>query len=394
MKAVVVGSVNCLCTEYAIVLKGYCDEVIHYHECDRGDLLNNPLKRWGAMSSSLTAGLVLKKNSYRQLFFYLFPRLFKRRLLADINNTDIVFLSGEAISLASSIEGSGKIVVALGYGNDISLFCNPAWPELARSKRRGIKKLLDGFLVWLHASFVKAQVAGLRKCSHYAYFIEGFDPQIDRLLTETMHGSSARRLPRYSMNLSLLLKVAQVSLPLDLGDDYTILFPVRFSSEDKLYGDKGWRLLFDGIKRYKAMSGRKFKCICFKKGDFKTAQEYSRGVSVDDVVEWHEIVEFAKLVRYYKASDVVVEQLGSHWIGQGLWTMALGKPLISKLATAAQSTFFQGSGILDAEDAESFATHLVACESEQFRAKVGAISKSFVEKKATMESEFDCWGLL
>ena len=54
---------------------------------------------------------------------------------------DIILLSGPSISLARLIQNEGKKIVALSYGNDISHYCNRAWPKLAVVNVRGLKRI-------------------------------------------------------------------------------------------------------------------------------------------------------------------------------------------------------------------------------------------------------------
>jgi len=393
MKALVIGSMNCMPTEYAILLAKYCEEVVHYYDADGNDTLSNPTIRWGDKSRERTRGISLKKIFIRHHLSYLLPRLFHYNLVFQLSRADLAILSGPSISLARLVKGSGKIV-ALSYGNDISLYCNPAWPEMAVEKVRGIKAIIKPQLIFLHSQFVKLQTAGLRSCTHYSYFITGMHPEIDSLLDRILVGVNRPiRLPRYSINLSVPCTDRRADLLPHLKDAYRILFPVRFS-DNELLGNKGWTLLFDGLRKYRSLGGKPFVCVCFKKGDYSAAQAYAKGIGIDDVIEWHDVVPFDTLEQYFTSADVVIEQLGSHWIGQGLYAMALGKPVIGRLTTEKQIEFFAGSGLLTANDADSLADQLVNCESERFREEVGNRSSAFVPAKAAIEPEFVKWGIL
>jgi glycosyltransferase involved in cell wall biosynthesis len=394
MKALVIGSMNCMPTEYAILLTKYCEEVVHYYDADENDTLSNPTIRWGDKSGERTKGISLRKISIRHHLSYLLPRLLHYELVSQLIRADLVILSGPAISLARLVKGSRKRIVALSYGSDISLYCNPAWPEMAVENVRGIKAVFKSQLKFLQSQFVKFQTAGLRGCTHYSYFIAGMDPEIDSLLDRLLAGAKRPiRLPRYSISLSVLDGHKRADQLLHLKDAFKILFPVRFS-DNELLGNKGWRLLLDGLRKYRALSGRPFACVCFRKGDYAAAQAYAKEIGVDDVIEWHDVVPFDTLERYFVSADVVIEQLGSHWISQGLFAMALGKPVIGRLATEQQIEFFAGSGLLAVHDVDSLAGQLVNCEAEAFREEAGRRSRAFVPAKAAIEPEFLKWGIL
>ena len=395
MKAVVVGSMNCMPTEYAILLKRYCSEVVHYYDADEQDTLNNPVIRWGVGSSARTYGLCIKKLRLHHHLSYLFPRLLHFGLLAEMKSADVILLSGPNISLARLLEKTGKKIVALSYGNDISLYCNPDWPEMALAEVRGVKRIVMPLLRWLKSAFVKLQIAGLNSCTHYSYFIPGVDLETDALLDRILVGKhKPTRLPRYSINIDNLERDEfEDQLP-HFVDIYRIVFPVRFSEGNELLGNKGWRLLFDGLKEYKTVAGKRFKCVCFRKGNFLAAMDYAKMLGIDDVIEWHDTVAFDTIIQYYRSADVVIEQLGSHWIGQGLYAMALGKPVIGRCSTEKQTGFFKESGLLFAEDVAALVGHLVRCEDKGVCEKIGKQSREFVRTKAAIEAEFLQWGIL
>lgn len=393
MKALVIGSMNCMPTEYAILLKKYCEEVVHYYDAGALDTLSNPKIRWGDKSKNKTHGISVRKIIFRHYLSYLLPRLFHHKMISELNSADLIILSGPSISLARLVSVPGKKVIALSYGSDISLFCNPGWPTMTVPKTCGLKGMVTPHLRLLRSKFVKMQVAGLKSCTHYSYFINGLDPETDDLLDKIFFDAiHPVRLPRYSIGLGILDMNNHTNPFLHHGDLYKILFPVRFS-EHELLGNKGWRMLFDSLQKYKIVSKRKFICICFKKGNYYAAQTYAKEIGVDDVIEWQEVVAFDALVQYYRNADVVVEQLGSHWVAQGLFAMALGKPVIGRVSTARQIDFFKESGLLTVENVDSLVLHLLNCESESYRDDVGNQSRTFVPARAEIEQEFAKWGL-
>lgn len=394
MRALVIGSMNCMPTEYAILLKKYCKEVIHYYDAGERDTLSNPTIRWGKKSKEKTKGIILRKIFFSHYLYYLLPRIFHYNLIFQLYRANLIILSGPAISLARLVKGLEKNVIALSYGSDISLFCNPSWPDMPVQETAGMRGIITRHLGFLKAQFLKLQISGLRSCTHYSYFIAGIDPETDVLIDQILVGiNHPIRLPRYSISLDILDNDEYTDQLPHLKDVYKILFPVRFC-EDELLGNKGWRLLFDGLKKYKSVSERKFICICFKKGNHTEALAYAKEIGVDKFIEWHEVVPFNTLKQYYLSAHVVIEQLGSHWIAQGLFAMALGKPVIGRVATEKQGEFFEGSGLLTVNDAESLAEQLVNCESESFRKEIGNKSRAFVPMKAAIEPEFMKWGIL
>ena len=378
-------------TEYAIVLKKYFETVVHYYDAPATDTLSNPTVRWGEQSSIRTTGIVLRSLYFSKYVFFLLPRIFHQKILKDLDDANLIILSGASISLARFLKTQGKKIIALSYGSDISLFCNPIWPSKPVPNASRTKALLGKYLKPLKSKFSEYQTEGLRSCTHYSYFIPGLDPDTDTLLVNILKDRAKPiRLPRYSIDLSILDQVNSGTQLLHLKSRYKILFPVRFSDDD-LMGNKGWRLLFDALNAYREKGHLTFTCVCFKKGNYVSAQKYAENLNLGEYIEWHEIVPFGTLQQYYFAADVVVEQLGSHWIGQGLFAMAIGKPLIGRVSTPIQASFFEGSGLLAVSDLKSLVEHLINCESESFRTKVGNLSRRFIPLNAAIEPEFLRW---
>jgi glycosyltransferase involved in cell wall biosynthesis len=393
-QALVVGSMNCMPTEYAIMLTRHFDRVVHFYDAGRHDSLSNPRIRWGAKSAQRTQGIELRKLLFRHYVWFLLPQLFHRRLIRQIRESDLVLLSGPAISLARLVPAGTRRIIALSYGGDISIFCSRHWPSAAPARARNWRGRIASKLGWLKARFVDAQVAGLRSCTHYSYFIEGLDVKTDALIEEVLAGSGPKvRLPRYSIGLDILEHTPDPAVLRQHAGRYKILFPVRFC-DDELFGDKGWRLLFDGLKQFREISSRPFVCVCFEKGDHRVARDYAAAIGVADLLEWRAVVPFDTLVDHYHAADVVVEQLGSHWIAQGLFAMALGKPVIGRLTTDAQHAFFHDSGLLAVHDEASLVDALVRCQSAELRERIGAQSRAFVPARAAIAPEFERWGVV
>jgi len=382
-------------TEYAILLKKYCSEVVHFFDADKQDALSNPLIHWGVNSNARTAGIKIKELKIHHHLSYLFPRVFHSGLLAEMRSADLILLSGPNISLARLLEKAGKKIVALSYGNDISFYCNPEWPQMAMTEVRGAKKVIAPLLLRLKSAFVKLQIAGLNSCTHYSYFIPGVDIETDALLDRILVGKHQPvRVSRYSINIDNLERDEFKDQLPHLVDTYRIVFPVRFSEGNELLGNKGWRLLFDGLKEYKTVASKRFKCVCFRKGDFLAAMDYAKTLGIDDVIEWCDTVSFDTIVQYYRSADIVIEQLGSHWIGQGLYAMALGKPVIGRCSTEKQIDFFKESGLLFTDDVATLVRHLVRCEDKIERESIGEQSRKFARTRTAIEPELLRWDIL
>jgi hypothetical protein len=86
---------------------------------------------------------------------------------------------------------------------------------------------------------------------------------------------------------------------------------------------------------------------------------------------------------YYEQSDILFDQVGSHWLGGvGMYAAYMGKPLI---ANARLDVFGDVWGddvpILDASSVDDIFRHLVNCQNYEYRKQVGEASHLFMKEK-------------
>ncbi len=74
----------------------------------------------------------------------------------------------------------------------------------------------------------------------------------------------------------------------------------------------------------------------------------------------------------------MLDQVGKHWIGGGVYAMYIGKPLV---ANAKNLGFLGPTPIMHAEDAQGVFECLVALTDSEFRRDVGQRSRAFAELK-------------
>lgn len=392
--AIVVGSMNCMPTEYAKLLARRGWLVTHYSDADANDTLSNPLLRHKGITN--TVNLTVHKLRFTHPISYLFPNLFHRRLVAELNESDLVILSGAAISLARLIKRTNeKDVIAIGYGDDVSVLCNIEWPSTRLNQRGFFSRITFGGLTFLlHARLVTLQRAGLGSCTHFAYFPKDFDDKTDKMLCGITKGDTPKRLSRYSISTDNLPKL-HVSPLAKVKADMKVMFPVRFSSSSEVFLGKGWRIFIEGVDAFiRLRTEVDVVFYCFNKGDMlDEAKEYARYLGVDSKIQWLNVVPFEDLFSLMNDVDVIVDQLGEQWLGVGMWGALLGKPVISNLSNPSIQEKFKGSCFLHALNAQQFALQLQACESADFRLRARETNTRFAFEKLSLEAEFDTWGV-
>ena len=391
---VIVGSMNCMPTEYAMLLSKQGWKVFHYIDANANDALSNPL-----LSNRYTEDSIefnISKMKFKHPLSFLLPNLLHRKILTELNMCDLVFLSGASISLARLIKKQdSRKVLALGYGDDLSVFCNTEWP-LARLKQRSwATKFLFGWLVFfLQILLVSFQRKGLAACTHVAYFPQGFDKKTDIILNELIRDNKPQRLTRYSISTANV-PVLQSTFLSTKKMGMKVMFPVRFSSSSDIFLGKGWKIFIEGVASYvKIRPNTDTIFYCFNKGDLlDEAKIYALNLGVENKIEWLDVVPFDILYSYMNNVDVIVDQLGDQWLGVGMWGALLGKPVISNLSKPSIEEKFSGSFFLHAADAQQLSSQLISCESLEFRAHAAEINTRFAIDKLSLESEFLTWGL-
>lgn len=391
--ATVVGSMNCMPTEYASLLADRGYEVIHYYDAADQDSLSNPTVSW--RNTLPINNLRLQKVRWFHPFTYLLPFIFHKTVLRDIEQSKIVILSGLNISLARlTVFDPNITLLALGYGDDLSVFLNPLWPKQRFLERGLLQKIFFGWIVYfLHARLVRLQKSGLSNCKYVTYFPTGFDPRTDSILSELSTLTGIRRLTRYSINTKRL-PVLQSTHINEHRSSLKVIFPVRFGSSSDIFLDKGWPIFISGVAEYfrkRPKSDALF--YCFNKGDTCEAKAMATSLGIETRFQWIDTVVFDELYSMMNDCDVVIDQLGIQWSGVGMWGGLLGKVVISNLESPAKKKYFENSHFLNANSAYALAEHLILCESITFRRITAESSQRFAASTFDLHSEFDSWGL-
>ena len=389
---VVVGSMNCMPTEYSIVLAELGANVIHYYDAEPNDSLSNPLLRYPTITK--VKNLSLKKLKCRHTMHFIASRLLHSSITDELKSADIVILSGPAISLARFLKRN-RVVIAIGYGDDISAFCNPEWPFFNFKRRSLFQRIMFGWILFLlQKYFVCLQRRGLSSSTIYSYFIPGLDIRTDLILSNLIRSNKPTRVSRYSISTKNVPELKD-SLVKKIDARLKVIFPVRFSSSSVMFADKGWRNFINYANSYIEAKKKDFEAvafICFNKGDqVDEAKIALKALSIDRYFHWFDVVPFHDLYSMMNDSDVVVDQLGDQWVGVGLWGGLLGKPVICNLSTKAKRDMFRDSYFLHASNREQFCDHLSQCESLEFVNGAKKINPLVVNERFSIEKEIDQW---
>lgn len=160
------------------------------------------------------------------------------------------------------------------------------------------------------------------------------------------------------------------------GGDFFVLTSMRLDNQWK-----GAALVLEGFARF-ARTAPGARLVILGWGvDQKTAMARLAELGVLDRVLLLPVVGKARLARYLRAADALIEQFVLGYYGaSGLEAMATGLPVIMRIERAQYDALVPSGAppVLDAENADEVAAHLVHLhESETFRREVGKATRGW-----------------
>ncbi len=246
----------------------------------------------------------------------------------------------------------------------------------------------------IHLWIVSIQKNGLACCSHVSYFPVGHDIIADLIISDLSTRFGLVRLARHSISIDNLPAVKPTFLS-RRPSRFKVLFPVRFSPSDAISFDKGWRCFIDGAINFLSFYPlEKVEFYCFEKGQcVNDAKKIIFDSGFSDSFTWLNTVPFHELYSLFNDSDVVVDQLGNHIIGQGLWAALLGKPVITNLGNDIDRLKLEGSCVLHAANPLQFSEQLAVCLQPEFKFLAMQLNPIAILKHYSLEAEFNAWPL-
>lgn len=259
-----------------------------------------------------------------------FPSLFYRGLINELKNYDIIFFNGNLISLGQFIE-KGKVVINIFSGADLDIAADYRSRELVVQSIHDFtfSKIVPKVLIeWLFPRFIANQRKGIKRADLVNYYPTGMFPEGDKLLLEIMEGKPFVRMEHRGTDCSKFNYQ-----PIDPAKEtFTILSFVRFYYLTDSNDNKKNDVMINGISKFLSRNKlkRPVEIIFFEKGnDLAAAKKLCEEMGLSPYVKWIGIVSLHDLTEYMKLSDVVFDQLGDQFIGGGLHSMLVGRPLIA-----------------------------------------------------------------
>ena len=390
-----IGSMNCMPMAYAYALKKRGYSCVYFVDSPQSNTLCRPECFYPELSYPYP-DWVKEFIQRSQILVALFPRYFAYQYLKRIKKffkrlPDCYVLNGYFVALGPYLPKGSK-VVSLSHGSDLDVWANLAHaPRLYDSiRKRSIFPYLPSVLgLRVLKTVVRRQFKGFAQAHEVVYFPRGFSAMGDQVL-DLLSKKSTKFVPRYDISFEVLEKPPVVKdIP---GQPMRIFSGVRFAFKTFPDGDlgaaKGNDIIIAGLAKYFQRHNRNIQINFIEKGeDVAIAKSACSAAGLDPVVKWHQPMSFKELLGHYAGADVCFDQLGQHWIGQGMFSMGLGIPLIANASAPVRCGLWPANNpICNAVDSDQVCAWLVRLENKEFRDETGKRSREFARQYFDAES--------
>lgn len=313
-----------------------------------------------------------------------------REAVKAMADCDVVILNDYGFALAPNMP-KGALCVALSSGADVDILCRweMAWSFAASVRRKWLYPVRLVLELWRTC----LQRRGLATCDIVSYFPRGLNHLGDEVIAELLRSNRPPQLiERYDANFAAV-GVQHVSIP--KRPLQRIFAPVRFNLLPPAGGEfeyKGNDLILQALARY-LQRNPSVEIHLFEKGppaDLALARRMCHELGIESAVTWHQPTNLPGLLKLYENADVVIDQVGTHWMGGvGFYALYMGRPVI---ANARLDVFGQLWGtdipILNATTSDQIVSHLVRCEDLAYRESVAEASHAFARDRLDTEEVY------
>jgi hypothetical protein len=393
------GSMNAMPMAYALNLKRRGFDVLCVVDAMPEDKLCRPEFHYPEISYPYPSWII-EFRLPSQILLACFPRILSLILTKKIQfQTDkkiaAVFLNGFFVSLAPHIFPGVK-KIGLSHGSDLDVWADvDRYQELSINFRRSFFKYIPlKFSSRIIKRIVERQLKGYIECVAVMYFPRGFNVVGDKVVGKLTY-QGVHYVQRYDASFIQL----EQRLKKHVSDEkLKILSLVRFTfltfPEQNLGYNKGNDIIIQGIAKYKKLNPNIEVHFVEKGEDVDAAKNLCRYLEIDDIVIWHKEMPFQDLVDKIMEVDICIDQVGSHWIGAGVYAMKLGVPLIANTYPAIKTGVWPDKNpVLNSKNPEDVCFSLKSLEDERKRRVIGEESNKFVTEimsiDHTLEKIFD-----
>jgi hypothetical protein len=383
---------NAMPMTYALQLRKRGWDVTYFVDAPPGDQLSRPEHKFPGIIRYPYPAWILERPVMSPLLAALGPAFLFRDIIATLRRADVVFLSGFYLSLRRYLPPS-QTVLFLSHGSDLHVWCDSTDVErLARLFATRIGAVSARFLV---TRAVRRMVESLKQVTAVITFPPGLSEPGETILARELAGTNVARIARYDISFADLPRPGDVEHPgpsdtlrIVCGTRHTFRRHPGLSDEE----NKGTDVIIRGLARYARLGRRPLEVHFFRKGlDLAEARALCKSQGIEDNVTWHEELPFHDFLELHQRCDIAFDQLGSHWMGSGMYAMYLGMPVVTNSRKDVLEPFWgERSPLCHAQNEEDVVEWLVKLEDPMLRRELGVQSHRFAvahfDDKLTMDA--------
>lgn len=361
------------------------DDPLHRPEY-RYDDIPYPYPDWIVDVSAQMIGKGVQSSARQRLDFAAslilttYPTARHRRIVRLLRTCDAVVLNAYGIAFQQEV-GLPAFVMLVGY--DLESLADYRAIDAQFASWRPLHRVPWRLLVrHLVARIVPRQRAGILGAEGFSFFAAGLVPPGDALLAEI--GIDPRR--REFIMMTEPDRIPMTAPP--NGDPLRVFCGTRFNWKSRSGGMnnldyKGSDIMIRGLAQYVRETGSPLNVRFVAKGaDVEASKQLAEEVGLSPHITWLAQMSQMGIAQEIEAADVVVEHLGSTFIGMmGLDSMAAGRPVIAEARPEIfEPLFGEASPICQANTPEGVAAQMRRLADPAERAHVGTRSRAYVEK--------------
>lgn len=386
-----VGSMNAMPMAYALKFRRDGHDVRYVVEAEPGDHLMRPEHQYANEITYPYPPWIVEIPWVSDLAHHASLPWSNCEAVRAMADMDIVFLNDYGLALAPYLPRK-SLRVALSSGADIDVLCR--W-EMARTFAASVRrKWLYPVRLVLELWRTHLQRRGLEWCEVISYFPRGLNPLGDSVIAAiSRNGKAPRLIERYDANFAA---AGVTRIPIPRRPLRKVLVPVRINLLPPVGGEfehKGNDLILRALALYRQRQPA-IEVHLFEKGppaDLALARQMCRDLGLEPNVIWHKPAALSQLLEMYADGDVVIDQVGRHWMGGiGFYALYMGRPVI---ANARLDVFGRIWGtetpILNATSVDEILAQLIRCEDLEFREQIAdrghAFARDYLDTEAVYQ---------
>lgn len=328
MKIGILGNTNNYPFIIASQLREMGCEVVLYIDAPVNETLHRP-EFYATQIKYPYPAWIKESTRLRKSICIHFPKIFSGKIIRELNTCDAVILNDYGHRFKNFIKPS-IISISMFSGADLEIMA-----DYENVKRMYLKNpklwFVPPFIKKMFAKFSVDQLRrGIAKATLVSYFPKGVIPSGDKFLAEIFPNESYTRFNHFHV----ITEGYSYNPPPD-NAVFRIFSFTRFMWKEpfppgrSVYENKGNDIMLKGIALFLKRSAFSLDIHFIEKGlHLQETKDLINELGFSEMVTWHDEMPFKELQAHIIKADVVIEQLGNHYVSGGLYAMLLGRPLI------------------------------------------------------------------